>query len=114
MGISGSVISSIDNIVIGKDCIIGANCNIIDNDCHPLYVDDRKPQIQELINHRPIIIGEGCFIGMNTIILKGTVLGKNCVVGAGSVVSGKWEDNSIIGGNPAKFLKYNISKKWRI
>lgn len=111
VGISGSVISSIDKIEIGNDCIIGANCNIIDNDCHPLSIDDRNPQIQELINHRPIIIGDGCFIGMNSIILKGTEIGKNCVVGAGSVVSGKWEDNSIIGGNPARFIKHNISKK---
>lgn len=57
------------------------------------------------------MIGDGCFIGMNSIILKGTEIGKNCVVGAGSVVSGKWEDNSIIGGNPARFIKHNISKK---
>lgn len=56
---------------------------------------------------RPIIIGDGCFIGSNSIILKGTNLGKNCVVGAGSVVSGSFPDNVIIAGNPAKIIKEN-------
>ncbi len=58
------------------------------------------------IKKRPITIGEGCFIGSNVIILKGTELGKNVVVGAGSVVSGVFPDNVIIGGVPAKILKH--------
>lgn len=57
---------------------------------------------------RPIIIGDGCFIGSNSIILKGTNLGKNCVVGAGSVVSSSFPDNVIIPGNPAKMIKGNM------
>ena len=56
---------------------------------------------------RPIIIGDGCFIGSNFIILKGTNLGKNCVVGAGSVVSGSFPDNVIIAVNPAMIIKEN-------
>ncbi|MDI9401162.1 MAG: acyltransferase [Limisphaerales bacterium] len=60
---------------------------------------------------RPIRIGDGCFIGANSIILKGTELGKNCVVGAGSVVCGKFPDNVIIAGNPAKVLKENVQCK---
>ena len=43
---------------------------------------------------------------MNSIILKGTVLGKNVVVGAGSVVHGIFPDNCIIAGNPAKVIKF--------
>ena len=53
-----------------------------------------------------VFSGEGCFLGMNSIILKGTVLGKNVVVGAGSVVHGIFPDNCIIAGNPAKVIKY--------
>ena len=37
--------------------------------------------------------------------MQGTVLGDNCVVGAGAVVSGRFEDNCIIAGNPAKVIK---------
>ena len=41
----------------------------------------------------------------NSIILKGTVLGDGCVVGAGAVVCGKFEDNCVIAGNPARVIK---------
>ncbi len=39
--------------------------------------------------------------------MKGTRFGRNCVVGAGSVVCGIFPDNVIIGGNPAKIIKKN-------
>ena len=42
---------------------------------------------------------------MNSIILKGTNIGKNCIIGAGSVVHGTFPDNVIIAGNPAKIIK---------
>jgi acetyltransferase-like isoleucine patch superfamily enzyme len=42
---------------------------------------------------------------MNTIILKGSVIGDNCIVGAGSVVSGSFANNSVIAGNPATVIR---------
>lgn len=106
-GISGSTIYAMDEINIGRDVLIGGNCKIIDNDFHPLAASKRNPQKPEDIKKRPICIGDGCFIGANSIILKGTTLGRNCVVGAGSVVHGTWPDNSIIAGNPARLVREN-------
>jgi len=50
------------------------------------------------------IIGNNCFIGINSIILMGSEIGDNVVIGAGSVVSGKIPSNQVWGGNPAKFI----------
>lgn len=50
----------------------------------------------------PVHIGSYSFIGAAAIILPGTVLGKGCLVAAGAVVSGTFDDFSLIKGNPAK------------
>jgi acetyltransferase-like isoleucine patch superfamily enzyme len=51
-----------------------------------------------------IIIEDNVFIGMKSILLPNTHIGNNCIIGAGSVVRGKFPDNSVIIGNPAKLL----------
>ncbi len=105
-GISGSTIYSTKEITIGKNATIGANCKIIDNDFHPLDAEFRRLNLNEEHTKRaPIKIGDDCFIGMNSIILKGTELGDRVVVGAGSVVHGKFPSDCIIAGNPAKIIK---------
>jgi acetyltransferase-like isoleucine patch superfamily enzyme len=53
---------------------------------------------------KPIRVGSNCFIGMRSILLPGTILGDNVIVGAGSVVKGTFPDNVVIAGNPAKIL----------
>ena len=50
-------------------------------------------------------IGSGCWIGANAVILPGTVLGRNVVVAAGSVVRGEFPDHCVVGGVPAKMLR---------
>lgn len=108
-GISGATIYAMQEILIGDNVFIGGNCKIIDNDFHPLPASLRISQTVEDIKKCPISIGDGCFIGANSIILKGVTLGRNCVVGAGSVVSGVFPDNVIIAGNPARIIKENLS-----
>lgn len=53
---------------------------------------------------RKTLIGDNVFIGMNSIILMGSSIGNNVIVGAGSVVSGKIPDNTVVAGNPAKVI----------
>lgn len=54
---------------------------------------------------RKITIGRNVWVGLNAIILKGTEIGDNSVVGAGAVVRGKFPANCVIAGNPAKVVK---------
>lgn len=105
VGISGSTIYAMSSIKLGDNVIIGSGVKIIDNDFHSLIPEKRKNQKDSDICRIPIEIGDDCFIGMNSIILKGTKLGKRCVVGAGSVVHGTFPDNVIIAGNPAQIIK---------
>ena len=105
VGMSGVTIYARESIKIGAKCLIGANSKILDNDFHPVDADTRRETPGQHIPSKPVVIGENVFIGCNALILKGTVLGDNCVVGAGAVVSGKFEDNCIIAGNPAKVIK---------
>lgn len=51
---------------------------------------------------KEIWIGNNCFIGARSIILPGTHIEDNTIIGAGSVVKGKYKGNSVICGNPAK------------
>lgn len=109
VGISGATIYARKKITIGENTCIGGNCKILDNDFHPIETETRNKLLRDenggdsdLVPSREIKIGKNCFIGCNSIILKGTVLGDGCVVGAGAVVCGKFEDNCVIAGNPAK------------
>lgn len=105
VGMSGSTIYARESIIIGDDTLIGANCKIIDNDFHPIDPVERLSGNLDHLKTKPVVIGQKVFIGCNSIILKGTVLGDRCVVGAGSVVSGIYEADSVIAGNPARVVK---------
>lgn len=47
-------------------------------------------------------IGDNVFLGANSVVLAGSIIGNNCIIGAGAVVKGKFKDYSVIVGNPAK------------
>lgn len=105
-------ITSGANLVIGKSTTILANTFItnIDHDYSEIGVN--------ILNQKMIIketrIGENCFIGIGAAIQAGTILGKQCIVGANSVVKGTFEDYTVIVGSPAKVVKkYNFeTQKW--
>ena len=51
---------------------------------------------------KPVMIGEGAFIGVNSIILGGITIGTGAIIGAGSIVTHDVPDHAIVAGNPAK------------
>ena len=105
VGISGSTVYSIVRIRIGDDTIVGAGCKIIDNDFHPLESEARKRDDRGRIRRAPIDIGRDVFVGAGSIVLRGTVIGDRCVVGAGSVVKGVFPADVVIAGNPARIVR---------
>jgi acetyltransferase-like isoleucine patch superfamily enzyme len=86
-------------IVVGRGTYIAPNVGIITANHDPLDLDKHLPG-------EDVILGEGCWIGMNSVILPGVVLGPHTIVGAGSVVTKSFiEGNCIIAGNPASVIR---------
>ena len=102
---SGVTIYSRESIRIGKHTSIGGNVKIFDHDFHPIDPQERLEHPNSGMKTKPVDIGENVFIGANVIILKGSKIGNNCVIGAGAVGSGTFEDNTVIVGNPAKVVR---------
>ena len=76
----------------------------MDSSGHPV-VGRGQPDEAARITSSPVKIKSGAWIGLNAIILKGVTIGKNAVVGAGSVVTSDVPDNCIVSGNPAVIVK---------
>ena len=85
-------------LTIGKNCSISASVYLLTHDTVKWAISGGKHPYE----YAAVSIGDNCFIGTNSIILKGVTLGKGCVVGAGSVVTKSFPENSKIAGNPAK------------
>lgn len=93
-----------EHISIGNNVSIAYNVLIQDSDYHTMYDEKGNEKPQTL----PIVIEENVWVGANAIILKGVTLGKGCVVAAGSVITKSIPANALVGGNPARIIKWDI------
>ena len=104
LGTHGHYGSGAGFVEIGNDTIFGNYVSI-----HPEnhnYKDlNILVRLQGVNSKGGVKIGCNCWIGAKVTILDGTVIGNNCIVAAGAVVSGSFPDNVIIGGIPAKIIK---------
>lgn len=94
---NGCLMMAAGGITIGDETQIAANVQLISNN-HDLV--DRN-----VITCKPIDIGKRVWIGAGATILPGVTIGDNSVVGAGSVVTKDVPKDSIVAGNPARFIK---------
>lgn len=103
---------------IGNDVVISRNVLFLNHDyslsCGIRSIGEDAYE-NEAYFLKEIKIEDNVFIGANCTILPGTTIESNCIIGAGSVVKGKFKSNSIICGNPAKKVadldEWTYSKK---
>jgi len=113
VGMSGCVICASNYVEIKDRVMIGANCTITDTDSHSIFYKERHPDyfnintvnFKEQVKTKQIIIEEDVFIGMHSLVLKGSHIGKGSVIAAGSIVTGYIPEGVIAAGQPARVIK---------
>lgn len=93
----GCLMMSAGGITIDDDAMLAANVQLISNN-HDL-------ENRHVITCKPVHICRKVWIGAGATILPGVTIGENAVVGAGSVVTHDVEPNTLVAGNPAKFIR---------
>lgn len=91
-----------EKIVVGNQAMISAGCRFIDSD-HGFSVRC-VPMFGQMCRKAPLVIGEDVWIGVNAVILRGTIIGRGAIVAAGAVVTKSIPEFEIWGGVPAKKL----------
>jgi acetyltransferase-like isoleucine patch superfamily enzyme len=98
-----NVIASKSSIIIGDNTIIGPFVQIID---HSHGFKNNEVIKNQNATFGNIVIEEGCWIGSGAKILKGITIGKGAIIGANSVVTKDVPPMAVVGGVPAKIIKY--------
>ncbi|WGL57513.1 CatB-related O-acetyltransferase [Kluyvera intermedia] len=109
-------LGKLDQLIIGNFVCIGAECVILmgGNSTHRMDWISLYPfmeSIQEAYQPRgDTLLGDGCWLGMRAMIMPGVVIGEGAVVAAGPVVTKDVPPYAVVGGNPAKFIKFRFSE----
>ena len=92
---TGCCVTALESVKIGNNCRLGNNMILVDHD-HRIDNIAGYDKAKEEYKTAPVSIGDNTWIGANSTILRGATIGKNCVIGAGSVVKGVVPDGTIL------------------
>ena len=104
---NGTVIIAHEHIILGNNSGISEYCTVEDA-MHGVEPDTLF--MKQSMNTAPIDIGDDVFIGRGCIIQKGVTIGDGAIVAANSVVTKSVEPMTIVGGVPAKLIRYRDPK----
>lgn len=95
---NNSLFMAAGGITIEDDVMVAANVQLISNN-HDLYD-------HQILTCKPVRLKRNCWIGAGATILPGITVGENAIVAAGAVVTKDVEDNTVVGGNPARVITH--------
>jgi len=105
VGLNGTTITSKKRVEIGDGTMIAPNVIIVDSDFHAQWPPETRLLSSTADADAPVTIGKNVWIGMNSVVLKGTTIGDNSIIGASSLVGGAIPANVVAAGNPARVLR---------
>ena len=107
-------------LYIGSYCSIAPNVRFLLGGEHQLYSVSTYPfkvlcfgESREAGSKGDIIVKDDVWIGEGAIICSGVTIGQGAVVAAGAVVTKDVEPYAIVGGNPARFIKWRFDEQYR-
>jgi acetyltransferase-like isoleucine patch superfamily enzyme len=98
-----SVLHGHGGIVVGNQTMIGSNVTVVSSE-HVYWKGSESFQSQGF-TREPIVVGDNVWIGANTVVLAGSCIERDVVVGAGAVVRGTLKSGYVYAGVPAMRLK---------
>lgn len=112
----GVLVSVKERVSIGEATLLAHGVQVFDNNTHPTSAAQRELQFRRMIGYKdrngpmviesaPVTIGRRCWVGMNSIVMKGVSIGDDTIVASGSVVVSDLPAGVIAGGNPARVLR---------
>lgn len=102
-------LACINRVILGRDVMISDRVFIGDA-AHGFARTDLPVHDQYLISKGSVEIGDGTWIGIGVSILPNVAIGRNCVIGASSVVTKDVPDFCVAAGNPAKVIRCVVER----
>lgn len=101
------VASENTKVILGKDCMLSYDITFRPNDGHTIYNKNTR-QVKNI--PQDILVGDHVWIGAKVVVLKGTKIPSNSIIGTCSLVNKAYsEENTVIAGTPAKIIKKDVN-----
>lgn len=105
----GAHFSANGPLLVGDLCMISTNVKFVGND-HLMGVVGGPTRLEfNRAGRLPTVLEADCWIGEGAIVLEGLRIGRGAVVAAGAVVTRSVEPYSVVGGSPARHIRYRFT-----